>query len=223
MGDSEGEGAVADERVVLLDAQRRPIGSQRKAEVHHGNTPLHLAFSVHVLDDDDSTLLTRRAVTKRTWPGVWSNACCGHPAPGEDLLDAVTRRLSSELGLATQSITLELPDFAYRARDATGVVENEVCPVFLARVSGHRPSPVVDDDEVAEWVWLPYAEAALLARGHPWLLSPWSVLQFAELGGAALGSVSVDQPAHDAEVVRLDGRLRPTRGRVLTSMPEEEQ
>lgn len=167
------------ERVVLLDSQRRPIGSQLKSEVHHANTPLHLAFSVHVMDDGDNTLLTRRALTKRTWPGVWSNACCGHPGPGEDLVQAVSRRLSSELGLAAQSVSLALPDFAYRAQDAGGVVENEVCPVYLARVVGHRPSPRPDTDEVAEWVWVPRSAAAALAHDHPWLLSPWSVLQFA--------------------------------------------
>jgi len=173
--------AGVDEWVVLLDTQRRPIGSQLKSEVHHAATPLHLAFSVHVVDEADNTLLTRRAVTKRTWPGVWSNACCGHPAPGEDLHDAVRRRLASELGLVAQSLSLALADFAYRARDANGVVENEVCPVFVAQVVGHRPPPVPDVDEVAEWVWLPRSEATVLAHEHPWLLSPWAVLQLAQL------------------------------------------
>ena len=108
-GDDGGIGVV-DVWVVLLDAERRPIGAQLKSEVHHADTPLHLAFSVHVVDDDDNTLLTRRALTKRTWPGVWSNACCGHPAPGELLIEAVGRRLVSELGLVAQSASLALPD-----------------------------------------------------------------------------------------------------------------
>jgi len=181
MGSFDVEGLALGECVLLLDEQRRPIGSQLKSEVHHADTPLHLAFSVHVLDDDDNMLLARRAVTKRTWPGVWSNACCGHPAPGEDPTDAVGRRLASELGLVTVSLTIALPDFAYRAQDAGGVVENEVCPVYLARVAGVRPAPVPDPAEVAEWVWLHRAEASVLAGKHPWLLSPWSVLQLAQL------------------------------------------
>ncbi|MGI8722954.1 MAG: isopentenyl-diphosphate Delta-isomerase, partial [Geodermatophilaceae bacterium] len=97
---------------MLLDEQRRPIGSQLKSEVHHADTPLHLAFSAHVVDDGGDMLLTRRAVTKRTWPGVWTNACCGHPGPGEALPDAVARRLSSELGLVADSLALAIPDFA---------------------------------------------------------------------------------------------------------------
>jgi len=170
--------ALADEWVVLLDAQRRPSGAQLKSEVHHRDTPLHLAFSVHVHDDHDNTLLTRRAVTKQTWPGVWSNACCGHPGPGEDLIDAVGRRLATELGLVADTLEVALPDFAYRAQDASGVVENEVCPVFVAHVAGHQPVPVPDPAEVTEWAWLPRAQASALARQHPWLLSPWAVLQF---------------------------------------------
>ena len=173
--------AELGESVVLLDEERQPIGTQLKSEVHHADTPLHLAFSVHVLDENDNTLLARRAVTKRTWPGVWSNACCGHPAPGETLADAVARRLASELGLHAVSIVLALPDFAYLAEDANGVVENEVCPVFLARLAGVEPAPEPDPGEVAEWIWRPRAEASALARQHPWLLSPWSVLQFAQL------------------------------------------
>lgn len=174
-------GPAEEEWVVLLDGQHHPTGRQLKSEVHHADTPLHLAFSVHLVDDENNTLLTRRALTKRTWPGVWSNTCCGHPGPGEDLLDAVRRRLRSELGIVTASVELALPDFAYRAVDADGVVENEFCPVFLARVAGSRPAPEPDAEEVAEWTWLARSEAYALARQHPWLLSPWSVLQFAEL------------------------------------------
>jgi len=169
------------ERVVLLDAARRPIGSAIKSEVHHEQTPLHLAFSIHVVDEEDNTLLTRRALTKRTWPGVWTNACCGHPAPGQDTGDAAGLRLEHELGLTSQAITLALPDFSYQAVDASGVVENEICPVYVAQLAGRTPNPTPDDAEVAEWRWLPRTEAIDLARRHPWLLSPWSVLQFAQL------------------------------------------
>ncbi len=176
---------------MLLDEQHHPIGSELKSEVHHADTPLHLAFSVHVLDEADNTLLARRALAKRTWPGVWSNACCGHPEPGEDLGRAVHRRLASELGLVAE-ISLVLEDFAYRAQDSGGVVENEVCPVFLARVRGHRPAPAVDPTEVAEWVWLPRLEASALARQHPWLLSPWSVLQYASLDARGCFGASRD-------------------------------
>ena len=63
---------------------------------------------------------------------MWTNSCCGHPRPGEEPTDAVRRRLDDELGLEVGDLRSALPDFAYRAVDASGVVENEVCPVFVA-------------------------------------------------------------------------------------------
>src|SRR3712207_7790257 len=84
------------EHVVVVDAVGTPVATLPKAGAHTRTTPLHLAFSCHVVRADGSVLLTRRAWSKPTWPGVWSNACCGHPQLDEPLLDAVRRRLGEE-------------------------------------------------------------------------------------------------------------------------------
>src|SRR6187402_2981075 len=148
-------GTVADpdagELVVLLDESGHPAGTARKATVHGADTPLHLAFSCHVFSRDGRVLVTRRALGKLTWPGVWTNSFCGHPAPGEAMEDAIARRAERELGLAITDIELVLPDFRYRAVDASGIVEYEICPVYRARaVDEPTPSP----DEVAEYEWV---------------------------------------------------------------------
>jgi isopentenyl-diphosphate delta-isomerase len=84
-----------EERVVLLDDERRPAGTMPKSQVHGTDTPLHLAFSVYVFDAAGRFLTTRRALTKRTWAGVWSNSCCGHPGPDEPVEAAVERLLGA--------------------------------------------------------------------------------------------------------------------------------
>src|SRR5690606_1056430 len=124
-------------------------------------------------------LLTRRALAKRTWPGVWTNSFCGHPRPGEDLHDAVRRHARSELGLEVTDISPLLPDFRYRAVDAAGTVENEVCPVFTASTT---LAPVPDPDEVMEHVWVTPDELRAAAQAAPWALSPWLLEQLEQLG-----------------------------------------
>ena len=142
------------ELVVLLDEAGQAVGTADKAGVHHADTPLHLAFSVHLFDEDGRVLVTRRALTKRTFPGVWTNSCCGHPAPGEDVADAVRRRVRQELGTDVEGLRLVLPAFRYRA-EQDGVVENEMCPVFTGRVRG----PVdPDPSEVDTTQWEPWAD-----------------------------------------------------------------
>lgn len=158
------------ELVVLVDDDGTPIGTALKAEVHSAETPLHLAFSCHVFDEHGRVLLTRRALDKRTWPGVWTNSFCGHPAPGEDMAEAIIRRAERELGLQLRDVRSALPDFRYRAVDASGVVEHEICPVFTATAVGD-PQPA--SDEVAEWAWLEPEALRAAVAATPFAFSPW--------------------------------------------------
>jgi isopentenyl-diphosphate Delta-isomerase len=172
----------APELVVLLDEHGRPAGTMPKAQVHGADTPLHLAFSVYLFDAGGRVLATRRALGKRTWPGVWTNSCCGHPAPGEDPADAARRRLDQELGLRPAHLELVLPDFSYRAVAPDGLVEHERCPVYVARLDGDPPpAPDPDPDEVAEWRWVAWDAFRTLVVTAPWALSPWAVEQVRRL------------------------------------------
>lgn len=168
------------ELVVLLADDGTAIGTADKATVHTHETPLHQAFSCHVFDEHGRVLVTRRALGKKTWPGVWTNSFCGHPAPGEDLAEAIARRAERELGLTLSDVTVALPDFRYRAIDASGVVENEICPVFTARASAD-PRPAAD--EVAEWAWVDPAALKGAVDATPFAYSPWIGWQLAAWQG----------------------------------------
>jgi isopentenyl-diphosphate delta-isomerase len=169
------------ETVVLLSDDGTAIGTAPKATVHTTDTPLHLAFSCHVFDERGRVLVTRRALSKATWPGVWTNSFCGHPAPGEDAPEAITRRAQRELGLTLTDVRVALPDFRYRAVDASGIVENEICPVYTARAVGDV-SPAAD--EVAEWAWVDPAELRASVSAAPFAFSPWLGWQLSAWSGS---------------------------------------
>ncbi|MFP7761635.1 isopentenyl-diphosphate Delta-isomerase [Marisediminicola sp. LYQ85] len=162
--------STTTEYVVLVTDDGAPIGRADKATVHTHDTPLHAAFSCHVYDADGRVLVTRRALGKRTWPGVWTNSFCGHPAPGETPSDALARRALVELGITVTDVTPVIPDFRYRAVDASGIVENEICPVFTAvTTDAVAPNP----EEVAEFAWLTPDELRSSVAAAPFAFSPW--------------------------------------------------
>lgn len=182
------------EQVVLCAPDGSFAGVADKAGVHTTQTPLHLAFSCYVVDTAGRLLVTRRARSKITWPGVRTNSCCGHPAPGEPIAQAVHRRLSSELGLAVDSLDLVLPRFQYRSVMDDGTVENELCPVFRAVVQeGAEVHP--DPAEVDETWWQPWPEFVAAVELAADSLSPWGALQVDEL--SALGPDPLAWPAAD--------------------------
>jgi isopentenyl-diphosphate delta-isomerase len=172
--------AAGEERVVLLDGDGHPIGTALKGEVHHRQTPLHLAFSCYIFDPAGRLLLTRRALHKRTWPGAWTNSCCGHPAPGEPVEEAVIRRVAQELGADLTGLRLLLPDFRYRAVMEDGTVENELCPVYIATCPDPRGlSPDPDEVDTFEWVdWRDFRADVLAGRRD---VSPWCLEQIAAI------------------------------------------
>jgi isopentenyl-diphosphate delta-isomerase len=181
------------ESVVLVDEAGRALGTADKVAVHHDQTPLHLAFSCYLFNEAGQFLLTRRAESKRTFPGVWTNTCCGHPLPGEPMSGSVLRRLRAELGISAAKLTLVLPRFRYQARMDNGVTENEVCPVYAA-YADLPPDP--DPAEVAETRWVDWAEFCAAVRDGRQRVSPWCVMQLAEL--TALGPRPLDWLAADA-------------------------
>lgn len=143
------------EQIVLVDDNGKVIGSAPKLESHHANTPLHLAFSCYVFNEQGQLLITQRALSKKVWPGVWTNSVCGHPMPSETTEDAVVRRLDYELGMTAQDFQVVLPDYRYKTPPFNGIIENEICPVYFAKTSA-EPQP--NSDEVEDYKWMSWPE-----------------------------------------------------------------
>ncbi len=163
---------MQQEHVVLLNAQGKPEGILEKYAAHHENTPLHLAFSCWVFNSQGQYLLTRRALTKKAWPGVWTNSVCGHPQWEETQEEAIHRRCRYETGVNVENITPVSPHFRYCETDANGIMENEICPVYAAlAVNEVQPHP----EEVMDYHWVQLNDVIASVRHTPWVFSPWMV------------------------------------------------
>ena len=145
--------------LILVDERNRAVGRGEKANVHRTGL-LHRAFSIFLVDPSGRVLLQQRSRAKYHSGGLWANACCGHPRPGERTLPAARRRLGEELN------TRASLRFAFRARYRTelsnGLIENEIVYVYFGLVA----EPIIPNpDEVAAVVWLTLADLkADLAR-----------------------------------------------------------
>lgn len=158
-----------NEYVVYVDENGKPTGeTAEKFSAHHAHTKLHLAFSCYVFDEHNQLLATQRAYSKKVWPGVWTNSVCGHPAPTESMEDAIARRLQFELGMKVSDLTLVLPNYRYTTPPFNGIIENEFCPVFVAR-KATKPNPNPEEVVACKWMkWDDFTTTAQADSADVW-------------------------------------------------------
>jgi isopentenyl-diphosphate delta-isomerase len=114
--------------VILVDEHDNPTGTMGKMEVHL-HALLHRAFSVFIFNKEKQMLLQKRAVAKYHSAGLWTNACCSHPKPGDDTCAAAQKRLQEEMGFTTN--LKKAFSFTYKASFENGLTEHEYDHVFI--------------------------------------------------------------------------------------------
>jgi isopentenyl-diphosphate Delta-isomerase len=153
--------------VILVDEKDNETGTMEKLEAHKQGI-LHRALSVVILNDKNEMLIQRRADDKYHSGGLWSNACCSHPKPGESTADAALRRLKEEMGIEAE---LEfMKSFIYQVKFPNGLTEHEFDHLFTGRYNG-TPSP--DPSEVSEWKWVRLDELKKSIKENPTEYSFW--------------------------------------------------
>jgi len=171
-----------EELVTLVDAENNVVGSCGKISAHREGR-LHRAFSILISNRQGQLLLQRRAAHKYHFANLWSNACCGHPRPGETTAGAARRRLEEELGFSVP--LTQVAAFTYLASDAvSGLVEHEYLHVFRGMYTG-EPCPNPDEVGACRWMLPKRVRRGLVAR--PDWFTPWFAL-------LALGSPAGDLP-----------------------------
>ncbi|MBI4150805.1 isopentenyl-diphosphate Delta-isomerase, partial [Candidatus Woesearchaeota archaeon] len=106
-------------------------------------------FPIFIFNKNGEMLLQQRALTKYHSPGIWANACCGHPRPKETLEQATHRRLREELGIDCPM--REQLQYTYKVPFENGLTEHEFLHVFVGTCN---ETPVPNPTEVAQIAWL---------------------------------------------------------------------
>jgi isopentenyl-diphosphate delta-isomerase len=164
------------ESVILVDAGDNVVGSCGKLSAHREGR-LHRAFSILIFNHEGALLLQRRAEHKYHFANRWSNACCGHPRPGEPTSKAACRRLEEELGFVV--LLDEVTGFRYRAVDpVSGLIEHEYLHVLRGRYSGE---PCPNPDEVGAVRWMPLTRVRRGLARWPDSFTPWFAFLVAHL------------------------------------------
>ncbi|XP_051006860.1 isopentenyl-diphosphate delta-isomerase 2 [Acomys russatus] len=180
-----------DQMLIVVDENDKVIGADIKRNCHRNenieNGLLHRAFSVVLFNSEKKMLVQRRADTKLTFPGHFTDSCSRHPLSNPEELEekdtlgvkrAALRRLQAELGIPQDQVSLEdivfMTRYHYKAKSDAIWGEHKVCYLLLIRKD---VTITADPSEIRSISYLTREELqALLERGArgevdvtPWL------------------------------------------------------
>ncbi len=160
------------EQVILVNEQDEEIGTMEKMHAHE-KAVLHRAISIFIFNEKNEMLLQQRAMKKYHSGGLWTNACCSHPRPGEETDTAAVRRLKEELGFET--LLHKVFDFTYKASFDNGLTEHEFDHVFTGKYNG----PIYPNkNEVQDYCFKSVDEIESSLQTHPHKYTVWFKLAF---------------------------------------------
>lgn len=160
------------EQVILVDNDDNPIGVSEKMEAHQKGW-LHRAFSVFIFNSKGAMLLQQRSLNKYHSGGLWTNACCSHPLPGEEISLAAIRRLKEELGFVTK--IEKVFDFIYKTEFENGLTEHEFDHVFTGE---YEEELNINKNEVMDFCYRDMEEIRMSIQSNPEMYTSWFRLAF---------------------------------------------
>ena len=166
---------MGEQHVILVNEHDIPAGLMEKMEAHKKGL-LHRAFSVFIFNSKGEMLLQQRAVNKYHSGGLWTNSCCSHPQPGEDIAVSAEKRLQEEMGFTTK--LEKIFDFVYRAEFSNGLTEYEFDHVFAGE---HEGDVAYNKDEVMDYCYKNIEEIRYLLREHSGKFTEWFHLAFPKI------------------------------------------
>src|SRR5688572_14570569 len=166
---------MQEQQVILVNGSDQPEGVAGKMEAHR-NGLLHRAFSVFIFSSKGEMLLQQRALDKYHSGGLWTNACCSHPFPGEATADAAKRRLMDEMGVETE---LEhIGELVYNISLDNGLSEHEYDHLYAGQFDG---SVRINKKEVMDYAFEDMNKLRDSLKTHPKQFTAWFHLAFPKI------------------------------------------
>lgn len=176
-----------EEQVILVNERDHPIGTMGKLEVHR-KPILHRAFSVFIFNSKGELLLQKRAQSKYHSAGLWTNTCCSHPRPGENISTAAVRRLEEEMGFSTK--LEKIFDFIYQASFENGLHEYEFDHVFTGI---YDREIIPDPGEVSDYCFMKMDAIETSLQSHPEKYTAWFGIVFPKLLSWKMHSIKQEE------------------------------
>lgn len=162
--------------LILVDENDQQWGKLEKLLVHELGL-LHRAFSVFIFNTNGELLLQQRADSKYHSPGLWTNTCCSHPQFGEELSEAINRRIIEEMNMECE--TEFAFSFVYKASFENGLTEHEFDHVYFG-ISDDEPKPVAS--EVKNWKYISLIDLELDVKTNPAKYTEWMKICLPQVG-----------------------------------------
>lgn len=157
--------------VILVDEKDKQIGIEEKLRAHQKGL-LHRAFSIFIFNSQGQMLIHKRAASKYHSGGLWTNACCSHPRPGESLEHAAHRRLHEELGIDCP-LAWQI-SFVYKVKfDKDNLFEHELDHVFFGYTDA-MPNP--NPEEVDDIAWVVVSDLLNDVKKNPSKYTYWFIV-----------------------------------------------
>lgn len=158
--------------VVHVNENDEVLGFYPKMYVHE-ESMLHRAVSVLIFNSKGEWLMQKRAAHKYHSGGLWTNTCCSHPYPNEDVKFAAERRLVEEMGM---HVDLQKSfEFTYKSELDHGLTEYEYDHVFVGFTDD---IPKLNPEEADDWVYLSESELEVSLRIEPDAYTEWFKILF---------------------------------------------
>lgn len=153
--------------LIIVDKKDKQIGTMEKLEAHKQGL-LHRAFSIYLFNSKNELLLQRRAIDKYHSGGLWTNACCSHPKPGEDTDAAAHRRLSEEMNIRCE--LNKAFSFIYKKEVDNYLIEHELDHIYIGEIDF---DPIPNEEEVMDWKFIELATLKKDIKQSPEKYTEW--------------------------------------------------